>query len=319
MRLHENKKLFRQSISATSDRLGISEIYIEKDYWVVFALKAIFAHDIGKDTVFKGGTALSKCFGLIERFSEDVDLVMVRREGEGNSKMERKVKMPSKVVDAVLPEIQVDTVTHKKGMLRKTAHEYQKQFKGSFGQVRDFIVLEASYLGRYEPYYTTTINSFIGEMMLEVDQSRIAEEYEVLPVEVQVMHENRTLCEKIMSLVRFSYGENPITQLQDKIRHTYDLHQLLNLEGISLFFESSEFEEMLKQVAEDDKLSFKTDNDWMNNHPKDALLFRDTNDTWAQLKDVYTNDFANLVYGKLPSAQDVSQTLRRISQRLQQL
>lgn len=316
MRLHENTKLFKQSIAATAARLGIAEIYVEKDYWVVLALKTIFSSAIGKETVFKGGTALSKCFGLIERFSEDVDLVMVRNEGEGNSSMERKVKKPSKVIASILPEIQIDSLTHKKGMLRKTAHEYEKQFAGKFGQVRDFIVLEASYLGRYEPFYTTSINSFIGEMMIAVGQESLAKQYDTLPIEVQVMHENRTLCEKIMSLVRFSYGENAITQLQDKIRHCYDLHQLLQVESVNQFFDSSAFDEMLKQVAEDDKLSFKTDNDWMKNSPKEALLFKETNATWQHLKKTYTNDFSNLVYGKQPSEQEILKTLTRISQRL---
>lgn len=69
MKLHENKELFQDVIIATSQQLGIKEIYIEKDYWVRFALFHIFKNDIGKETVFKGGTALSKCFELIQRFS----------------------------------------------------------------------------------------------------------------------------------------------------------------------------------------------------------------------------------------------------------
>lgn len=319
MRLHENETLFRQSIAVTAERLGILNIYVEKDYWVVLALKTIFESPIGNETVFKGGTALSKCFGLIERFSEDVDLVMIRNEGDGTSKMEKKVKNPSKVIQSILPEIRIDGVTHKRGMLRKTAHEYKKQFTGKFGQVRDFIVLEASYLGRYEPFYITTINSFIGEMMIAVGQQSIAEEYDVLPIEVQVMHENRTLCEKIMSLVRFSYGDDPVIQLKDKIRHCYDLHQLLQVEAINEFFESGKFEEMLGQVAEDDKLSFKTDNDWMQNHPKEALLFREVDMTWGQLKTTYTQEFSDLVYGELPQEKEVQKTLSRISERLMAL
>jgi len=58
MKLHQNKQLFRQAVQFTSDQLEILPIYIEKDYWVTFALYTIFNNDIGKDTVFKGGTAL---------------------------------------------------------------------------------------------------------------------------------------------------------------------------------------------------------------------------------------------------------------------
>ena len=69
MRLHENKTLFRQAVQITSDRMQILPIFVEKDYWVTYALHTIFNHPIGSDTVFKGGTALSKCYQLIDRFS----------------------------------------------------------------------------------------------------------------------------------------------------------------------------------------------------------------------------------------------------------
>ena len=63
MKLHENKGLFQDAVIATSQQKGIREMYVEKDYWVTFALYNIFKNEIGKETVFKGGTALSKCFG----------------------------------------------------------------------------------------------------------------------------------------------------------------------------------------------------------------------------------------------------------------
>lgn len=69
MKLHDNKELFQEAILATSQKMGIPEIYIEKDYWVTFVLYQIFHSDMAKEVVFKGGTALSKCHKLIERFS----------------------------------------------------------------------------------------------------------------------------------------------------------------------------------------------------------------------------------------------------------
>lgn len=316
MRLHENTKLFGQSIRATAQRMGIAEIYVEKDYWVTLALYTLFNSPIRKETVFKGGTALSKCFGLIERFSEDIDLVMVRNEGEGTSRMERKVKLPSQVIGEILPEIQVEGLTYKKGMLRKTVHQYSKQFAGEFGQVRDFLVLEASYLGRYEPFHEKNINSYIGEMMHDVAQFELAKEYGMLPFSVQVMHVNRTICEKIMSLVRFSYGVNPLQQLNDKVRHTYDIHQLMKIEAMKSFVHSVDFETMLKNVAEDDKLSFKKDNEWLENHPSEAYLFKNVEKVWKQLKSTYQNDFGKMVYGNLPVEKEIIETLIMLRERL---
>ncbi|SFN68588.1 nucleotidyl transferase AbiEii/AbiGii toxin family protein [Salegentibacter flavus] len=66
MKLHQDKKLFKQAIQFTSDQMQILPIYVEKDYWVTYALFTIYNHKVGKDTVFKGGTALSKCYKIIE-------------------------------------------------------------------------------------------------------------------------------------------------------------------------------------------------------------------------------------------------------------
>src|SRR5690606_34325173 len=92
MNLHKDSKLFKQAIQFASDQMQILPIYVEKDYWVTFALFQILQAPIGKDVIFKGGTALSKCYKLIERFSEDIDLVVLRRENETDSKLKTKLK-----------------------------------------------------------------------------------------------------------------------------------------------------------------------------------------------------------------------------------
>lgn len=316
MKLHQNKILFRQAVQFTSDQMQVPSIYIEKDYWVTFALYTLFHNDIGKDTVFKGGTALSKCYSIIDRFSEDIDLVVLRREGESNNKLTKKIRTICDVVSAVLPEINIDELTHKKGMNRKTAHTYNKEFQGNYGQVRDVIVLEATWLGYYEPYTSKMLNSFIGEMMLKNDQVSIANENGMLPFEVRVLKPIRTLCEKIMSLVRFSYSKNPIDDLKKKIRHTYDLHQLLQQQEFSEFLLSNDFEEMLLKVAKDDVVSFKHNNQWLVFHPSKALIFESLDTVWNELKPTYNGDFKNLVYGSLPKDDAVFATLTVIKGRL---
>jgi hypothetical protein len=58
-------------------RLGITPTIIEKDFWVCAVLRVLFRKSrFGKSLVFKGGTSLSKAHGLIQRFSEDIDLVL---------------------------------------------------------------------------------------------------------------------------------------------------------------------------------------------------------------------------------------------------
>ncbi|WP_426095370.1 nucleotidyl transferase AbiEii/AbiGii toxin family protein [Flavobacterium sp. DSR2-3-3] len=316
MKLHENKQLFRQAVQFTSQQMNIPEIYVEKDYWVTFALHTIFHDEIGKHTIFKGGTALSKCFNLIERFSEDIDLVVLRHDGETNNKLTNKIKKISEVINAVLPEVVVDEVTHKMGMNRKTAHTYAKEFKGNYGQVRDVIIIEATWLGYFEPYTRRNVNSYIGNMMINNGQTEIAKQNGLLPFEVLVLESVRTLCEKIMSLVRFSYTEYPIEDLKKKIRHAYDLHQLLQQKELVDFFYSPEFEKMLLTVANDDVISFKNNNKWLENHPVDSLVFKELDTVWDELKVTYTTDFKNLVYGDLPKEEAVLATLKIIKERL---
>jgi hypothetical protein len=316
MNLHENKTLFRQAVQFTADQMKIPAIYVEKDYWVTYALFTIFNNDIGKDTVFKGGTALSKCYNMIERFSEDIDLVVLRREGETDSKLKSKLKAISTVVETVLPEVIIEGITHKMGMNRKTAHVYNKEFNGNDGQVRDVIILESSWLGYYEPYTNKGIVSFVGQMMLDNKQSDIAKENGLLPFELLALEPIRTICEKIMSLVRFSYGEKPLDDLKKKIRHTYDLHQLLKQEEFINFFHSKKFDDMLQKVANDDVASFKNNNKWLNHHPNEALIFKDLESVWNELKSIYSGDFKNLVYGELPKEEAVLETLKMIQERL---
>ena len=312
MKLHENETLFRQAVRYTSERMGILPIYIEKDYWVTYALYTLFNHEIGRDTVFKGGTALSKCYRIIERFSEDIDLIVLRREGESNNQLTSKIKTIGKVVGAVLPEVQIDGLTHKMGMNRKTAHTYTKVFDGNYGQVRDVIVIEATWLGYFEPSTVKPVISIVGQMMVDNGQDDMVRENGLLPFEVRILEPKRTICEKIMSLVRFSYTTEPLADLRRKIRHIYDLHQLLNYQEFSDFFDSDEFSKMLLKVANDDVASYKNNNAWLVHHPNEALIFKDPDKIWGELRTIYTTDFKGLVYGQLPDPASVLDTLKRI-------
>jgi len=68
----------RPYIEAAAERRDTLAVIIEKDFWVVWTLKHLFALHPRPPFIFKGGTSLSKAFGLIERFSEDIDLIVDR-------------------------------------------------------------------------------------------------------------------------------------------------------------------------------------------------------------------------------------------------
>ena len=69
----DKRILFRN----TAQKTGLNEAIVEKDFWVCIMLDYLFHRSQWKDAfTFKGGTSLSKCYGLINRFSEDIDLIL---------------------------------------------------------------------------------------------------------------------------------------------------------------------------------------------------------------------------------------------------
>jgi predicted nucleotidyltransferase component of viral defense system len=319
MNLHTNKELLEDAILATAEFLDMREIYVEKDYWVTVALYEIFHSDIADQSVFKGGTALSKCYKLIERFSEDIDLVVLRNEGENDNRLKKKIRAISKVVDKVIPEIDVEGITNKFGNIRKTVHQYTKLFEGDFGQAREQIVVEATYLGHFEPFSEMQVNAYIYEMMKFKGQDELIEQYNMAPFTVQVLSKLRTFCEKIMSLVRFSKTEEPIVDLRNKIRHIYDMHLMLKDREIQQFLESTEFDDMLIKVGKDDMIGYKNNNDWISEHPSTAILFDNPQETWKQLSSAYKGNFKDLVIGKLPSEGELIETLIQVALHLKEI
>lgn len=315
MNLHVNKTLFRDAILATSQAYGIREAYVEKDYWVTLALHRIFHSALADQAVFKGGTALSKCHKVINRFSEDVDLVVLRGAGETDSQLKQKIRSISKIVADTIPEITIEGLTNKMGNIRKTVHAYEKHYSGVLGQVREHIVLEITWLGHYEPYTQEKVTSYIADMMQAQGQQEIIKQYSLQPFTVQVLSMTRTLCEKIMSLVRFSRQENPYSGLSNKIRHIYDIHLLLKHPGVMSFFESGAFDEMLVKVGKDDIISFKNNNLWLQQHPATALIFEKPEETWDQIKTAYRTVFKELVMGEFPEETDLIDTLKLVAAR----
>ena len=84
MYLHNDRDLFEEVINETNAQTGIVQSIIEKDYYVTMILKLLAKSY--PDTVFKGGTALSKCFHLIDRFSEDIDITFSEHIGASRRK-----------------------------------------------------------------------------------------------------------------------------------------------------------------------------------------------------------------------------------------
>ena len=73
--MHEDRE-FQDLLGIVARETGIASALVEKDYWVTHTLWAL--HQTGLEIWFKGDTSLSKGFKLIQRFSEDLDLMILR-------------------------------------------------------------------------------------------------------------------------------------------------------------------------------------------------------------------------------------------------
>jgi hypothetical protein len=87
----ESSDTRRDAFAIAGERRGLLPIVVEKDFWVCWTLERLFAlPDLGPHLLFKGGTSLSKVYGLIRRFSEDIDLSLSRTAlGDGLADPER--------------------------------------------------------------------------------------------------------------------------------------------------------------------------------------------------------------------------------------
>ncbi len=319
MKLHEDTDLFKQAVTAASQLKKIPESYIEKDYWITYILKHIFNSEFSDDAVFKGGTSLEKCYKLIDRFSEDIDIILIRKDGETDAQMTKKLRKISKMVSDLIPETEIGNVTNKRGRIRKTAHNYNRIYKEDLGQVRNSIILEVTWFGNAEPFIEKKVSCYIEEMMKDKGQTELIERYELKPFTVQALSVYRTLCEKIMSLVRFSRQENPYEDLGFKVRHIYDLYMMLKNTEIDKFFNCDNFDTTIQEVGREDLISFNNNNKWLNEHPSKAIIFSEPEQTWEIIRNTYTGTFIGLVMGDLPDEYDLISMLKKIHSRLSEI
>ena len=94
---------------------------------------------------------------------------------------------------------------------------------------------------------------------------------------------------------------------------------MLKNEEVKRFFNSKEFDKLLITVAKDDMLSFKSGNEWLQNHPTQAMMFKESAGVWNKLKTTYFSTFNKLVYGELPTANEILGTLNKLTERMKNI
>lgn len=209
---------------AVAAHTQVPSAYVIKDFWITECLRAMSdrAQRDGIDLLFKGGTSLSKGYKLINRFSEDIDLLCVPAGGEG----EMNTAMES-LLDAVSTHVGVAPVLEKgavSGKFMPARLEYPGQGMDG-GGVAETIRIEPSSWGGALPWEALQLNSLIavGAKAAGMDE-RFTENQ---AFDMRVLAPERTLVEKLVIL--HEAAENGTDDRRRKTaRHYYDVWCLLN-------------------------------------------------------------------------------------------
>ncbi|MCQ8280094.1 nucleotidyl transferase AbiEii/AbiGii toxin family protein [Acetobacteraceae bacterium KSS8] len=227
----------REALRVAADRSGRPAHLLEKDVWVVLALATLFGSDIGAHLVFKGGTSLSKAYGVIRRFSEDVDLTydiraiapdLVGENGEALPKNRGEEKRWSKAVRHRLPERIAGTVQplvasaidaqSLAATLRAEGDrlyiDYEATSAGS-GYVAPSVMLEFGARSTGEPASLRDVNC---------DAAGLIDGVEFPSARPRVMHAERTFWEKATAIHVFCLQER--LRGERFARHWHDIVRL---------------------------------------------------------------------------------------------
>ncbi len=200
MLLHKNKKEFKELIKFAADYYMIPEYQVEKDYYVSFFLKELM--EISKETnfVFKGGTSLSKCFNVIKRFSEDIDLTVLSDEGRVTSSQKQTIKR--NIVQACKNcAMSISNISEVKsrGMHNIYKISYDNEYEVE-SDISNIIALET--IVAYQPYPVKTkqVNNYITKFLEENNKDEIIRNYQLAPFTVLVQSLTRTFVDKLFAI-----------------------------------------------------------------------------------------------------------------------
>ena len=217
---------FGPTVDAVAERLDISATAVEKDYWVSEVLR-VLAAAFPDDFIFKGGTSLSKGYRIVERFSEDIDVLVLPGQ-RGRGAVDKLMKAMGEVAAAGVGGEATGVGGAESGRHRSFAVSYPAGRKPT-ALIATSVLLEMGVRGGPQPYERVGIGCLLGDA-LGAAGTDLAEYEDLAPFEITVLHPARTLLEKLVHV-----HELAIQLAADEARpapprsgrHFYDVYQLL--------------------------------------------------------------------------------------------
>jgi hypothetical protein len=161
---------------------------------------------------------------------------------------------------------------------RKTAHRFPASHDPAavLPQLRaGAVLLEINAFVRPYPSHWQPVQSYIGQVLAAAGQLAAVAEFGLASFEVLTLALERRLLEKILALVRAGYAPDPLVELQAKVRHADDLHQLLQQPKLRTFLASADFIILLADARADDARNQAFQGDWATRPLREARLFAD--------------------------------------------
>lgn len=306
MRLFEHPD-FEQVVIRAAERSGVSEQFAEKDYYVTEILR-IVVDELGEAAMFKGGTSLSKGWGLISRFSEDIDLFVNTDRFEprlGKSKIDRILKDLATAVGEhpALTWLRDEGQTIG-GLGREDYFAYKTLF-GELPGVRPAVRLEPGIQSGTFPIEVVPITSLVGQFLREQGAGDVAEDLEGF--EMTLLHYRRTFVEKLFAL----HGKVARVVQQDvplgrDARHYPDLYALAGQHEVRAMLASPEYTAIREDYDATSREFFPK-----SYRPPAELSFRDSPALFPEtalrgrLADDYEQQCRLLFSGDYPAFHDV--------------
>ncbi|MCR5517614.1 MAG: nucleotidyl transferase AbiEii/AbiGii toxin family protein, partial [Lachnospiraceae bacterium] len=177
--LHDERDIFEQLILRTSEYLGVKVEIVEKDYFVTLFLKKIAT--VMPDIVFKGGTSLSKCYHIIKRFSEDIDLNIqsVLKPSEGKRK-----QLKSSII-RVIDDLGFELTNADAIKSRRDYNRYIIDYPSSLSAfyLKEQLIVETAIYQRTYPTKTMLADSLIYQYLHENGYDNYINQYSLQPFE----------------------------------------------------------------------------------------------------------------------------------------
>lgn len=319
MRMHENQELFSDALQAASrptneGGLGIKSVFLEKDYWICRSLALMSACDKDNRAIFKGGTSLTKAYGIGNRFSEDIDVAISEAWSLSGNQLKNLIRRTAKNMTAGLEEIHMPGFTSKGSHYHKAYYSYPTAFyTPQAGAIKTGqLLVEINSFANPYPFRKCKLQSFLTEFLQKTGNENLIKAYGMEPFEVNVLDCRRTLTEKIVSLIRCSLADNYITELTAKIRHFYDLHFLLKDRATKEYLKSDAFIADFTNLFVQDQQRFEKPVGWRNKKITDSPMVTDLHAVWAVLKNVYSRELPDLAYKEIPEAEEIEASMSEL-------